>query len=164
MKKLAVVLVVLLLLSCRPWWNVSPEYDPRFAEIPVLGIVEPSDAGVWLVENITGVGDGIHDMAEYWQSPDQTYVWRTGDCEDFAILMMYFLHTELGGWPQLAIGTCGTGKRNGHAWVIYEGRWYEAQGGADVTDNPDYVLLEAIPYGEAMWRSMNGHKAMKEGR
>ena len=161
MKKLAVVLVVLLLLSCRPWWNVSPEYDPRFAEIPVLGIVEPSDAGVWLVKNVTYIGDEIHDTAEYWQSPDQTYTWRTGDCEDFAILMMYLVHVELGGWPALAVGGRPDGK---HAWVIYEGWWYGAQGGADVTDNPDYVLLEAIPYGEAMWRSMNGHKDIEERR
>ena len=136
---------------------MADDYDPRFAEIPVLGIVEPSDAGVWLVENITGVDDVIHDIPEYWQSPDQTYTWRAGDCEDFAVLMMYLIHVELGGWPQLAVGKC---EGYSHGWIVYDGRWYEAQGGRDVTDDPDYVLVKTIPYGEAMWRSMNGHRSL----
>ncbi len=148
------LVAILAITGCRPWWDVPDEYDPGFG-IPTPGLSTSEAIGAWVGAYALYVPDDIHDVPDYWQSPDQTYVWRTGDCEDFAILMMYFLRVDLGGWPQLAVGKCDG---DGHGWVIYEGRWYEAQTGQDVTGNPDYVLSIAISYGEAMWRSMNGHK------
>jgi hypothetical protein len=150
--------------GCVPWWNVEDTYDPRFIEIPSPFFHLPEVAtlesiGSWVAFNIKRVNDIIHDRPEYWQSPDQTYVWRAGDCEDHAILMMYLLHVELGGWPELARGTYGITVKNGHAWVIYNGRWYEPQTDEDVTGYPEYVLGDTISYGVAMWRSMNTHKS-----
>jgi hypothetical protein len=162
MRRVSVLLIVFTLCACESWWNVEPTYDPRFADIPVIGIGTPAGAGRWLMNNITFTGDDIHDTPEYWQSPDQTYVWRAGDCEDYVILAMYLIRVEIGGWPEMIVGDHGVHVGNGHAWLSYAGRWYEPQTGDDVTDNPDYVLEETIPYGEAMWRSMNRHKSMKE--
>ena len=156
MKWLLLVLAVLL-AGCVPWWDVSDQYDPQF-DIPHIGASSPLDIGVWLNTNIRYVGDDIHDEWEYWQSPDQTYTWRTGDCEDFAILALYMIHTEPGGWPELGAGKYdGTG----HGWVVYEGRWYEAQTGRDVTNDPNYSLSYTVSYGVALWRSMNTHKMLE---
>ena len=44
---------------------------------------------------------------------------------------------------------------------MYEGRWYEAQTGRDVTNDPNYALDYTVSYGVAMWRSMNTHKALR---
>jgi len=155
------LLPILFLISCDPWWNVEDDYDPIFPEIPVLNLDSPQEIGWWLVQNIRWVDDDIHDMSEYWQSPDQTYVWRAGDCEDFAVLMMYLIRQELGGWPELAKGKYDT---SGHGWVVYDGRWYEAQGGRDVTNDAHYTLNETVSYGVTMWRSMNTHKSIEEER
>jgi hypothetical protein len=72
---------------------------------------------------------------------------------------MYLIHRDLGGWPQLVVGKC---YGNGHGWVEYNDRWYEAQTGTDCTGNPNYVLNKAISYGEALWRSTHGHKALSD--
>ena len=153
-----VVVLIVLLAACQPWWNVSDFHDPQFPEILPIGAGSPTDIGLWLRANIDYVSDAIHDEREYWQSPDQTYQWRSGDCEDFAILAMYMIRQELGGWPELGAGKYdGTG----HGWVVYEGRWYEAQTGRDVTDDSHYTLDYTVSYGVAMWRSMNTHKALE---
>jgi len=156
--KWCILLCVLALAACAPWWNVDADYDPQFPEILPIGATCPEDIGAWLNVNIQYVSDDIHDTWEYWQSPDQTYQWRSGDCEDFVLLAMYMIHTELGGWPELAGGAYyGTG----HGWVLYEGRQYEAQGGRDVTADPHYSLEFTVSYGVALWRSMNGHRGIE---
>jgi hypothetical protein len=158
MKRLLPFLALLLLVSCNPWWDVEDDYDPTFPEIPSFGFTSPLEIGQWLNRNVRYYGDEIHDKIEYWQSPDQTYIWRAGDCEDFAVLMMYMLHVELGGWPSLVMGYYYGGY---HGWVLYEGQWFEAQTGRDVTNDVHYVLDETVTYGITMWRSMNTHKVLK---
>lgn len=181
MKWVFLGLLFVLLSGCQPWWNVEDDYDPTFENIQIPFLISNfqvreqlygmdlismlgysfdsvSEIGVWLYYCVQYQSDIIHDENEYWQSPDQTFVWRTGDCEDLAVLMMYFIHKELGGWPQLVLGTAWGG---GHSWVEYDGRWYEAQYGADITSNPNYVERETISYGVTMWRSMNTHKVIR---
>lgn len=153
------LLCALAFVACVPWWDVSDTYDPQFPEVLPIGATTPLDIGVWLSHNIRYTGDDIHDKTEYWQSPDQTYRWRCGDCEDYAILMLYMLHTELGGWPALAVGRYDD---SGHGWVLWEGRQYEPQTGRDVTEDPHYTLRETVPYGVALWRSMNTHRTLDE--
>lgn len=165
MRKLIRWLALVMLLSgCTPFW-ISDEYDPQFDNIPpsfqttVVGICDFVDYRVQYTS------EEMHNRAEYWQSPDQTWDRKLGDCEDFAILVMYIMHRDLGGWPQLACGgqQRSDGTWSGHGWVEYEGREYEAQTGADVTDNPRYSTPQLISYGHAMWRSMNTHRSMIGG-
>jgi hypothetical protein len=162
-----VALIILVLAGCKPWWNVEDDYDPIFSEIPHPFFFPPSAASPvaicdWMCANIDYHSDDIHDELEYWQSPDQTFVWRSGDCEDYTVLGMYLIRQEVGEWPRLALGryVSDNGEHGGHAWIEYVGRWYEAQTGRDVTDDYHYQLRELVPYGEAMWRSMNTHKSM----
>jgi hypothetical protein len=158
--KLAVIILAVSLASCVPWYGVDDDYDPTFPEVQPTGATSPQEIGVWLYQNIRYVGDAIHDESEYWQSPDQTYVWASGDCEDFALLMMYLIHTELGGWPELAIGKYYD---TGHGWVLYEGRQFEPQTGRDVTDDPQYTLSSTVSYGISMWRSTHTHRSILSG-
>ena len=95
--KWTLLILAVLLAACQPWWNVSDFHDPQFPEILPIGAGSPTDIGLWLRANIDYVSDAIHDEREYWQSPDQTYQWRSGDCEDFAILALYMIRQELGG-------------------------------------------------------------------
>ncbi len=153
-----VILAVSAIIGCKPpWGDVSDTYDPQFPEIRPIGAMAPEHIGQWLNFSIQYVDDDIHDTYEYWQSPDQTYTWRAGDCEDFAILMMYMTRAELGGWPQLVKGMLSGG---GHAWIEWEGRWYEPLTGENITNDPNYVLVSTISYGVALWRSMNTHKVI----
>jgi len=51
----------------------------------------------------------VHDVDDYWQAPKETLDRRSGDCEDYAIFIMYHLE-------KIGIDTtlCGV---DGHAWV-----------------------------------------------
>jgi hypothetical protein len=159
MKKLTLALVLISLTGCCPFW-ISDHYDPQFSCIPSSGAMTPYAVCHWVDARVRYLGDAIHDKLDYWQSPDQTWEWKAGDCEDYALLVMYVMHRDLGGWPKLA---CGKVPGGYHAWVEYEGEQYEAQSGAVVTDDPDYQALSYIEYGHAMWRSMNTHKTIVGG-
>jgi len=144
--KWALVLFAVLLAGCTLF--VADDYDPQF-DITATGATTPEEVCEWVDALVVGVGDAIHDKLDYWQSPDQTYQWRTGDCEDFALLAMYLIHRDLGGWPDLVIGIYDDGTtRGGHGWVAYNGRWYEALTGEDVTDSPWYTYRETVSYGK----------------
>jgi hypothetical protein len=159
------LVLVMLLSSCTPPW-ICDDYDPRFSNIPPSQ--ETTVAGICgvVAQRVHYTSDGAaHHVDEYWQSPDQTWTLQSGDCEDYALLVMYLIHVDLGGWPQLA---CGGQQRfdgtwAGHAWVEYNGREYEPQNGFDVTDNPRYSTPRLVSYGHAMWRSMNTHRSMIGG-
>lgn len=174
------LVVMIALASCAPWWNVENDYDPSFEIVDggdyfrgstgwywdpgLLGVElnTPGGCCLWTAARVAYVDDGVHDMADYYQSPDQTYMWRAGDCEDFVLLTMYAIRKELGGWPQMILGKYAydNGEYAGHAWIEYDGNWYEAQTGENITGNPHYQLRESVPYGKAMWRSMNTHQGL----
>lgn len=137
---------------------IPEDYDPVYPEILATGAGSPQGIGRWLAINVEWVNDEIHDETEYWQSPDQTYQWRSGDCEDFAILMLYLLRFELGEKGQMVVGTI---QGSGHGWVRYQGVDYEPQGGTVVSGNANYVPRQVIDYHEALYRSEHGHKEIR---
>ncbi|MFA4971806.1 MAG: hypothetical protein WC683_04285 [bacterium] len=164
MKRVLVAVCILALSGCTGWWLGEMGYDPQFESIPhpvsstIGGDATPEGIGKWLGSHIRRSKDiERQQRAEYWAPPDLTWLERSGDCEDIALLMMYLIRWETGEYPSLATGIDGD---TPHAWVIFGGRWYEAQGGADVTDSPERTLWRSVPYGEAMYRSMNGHKGL----
>lgn len=72
----------------------------------------------------------LHQTAEYWQYPEETWQTRTGDCEDGALLLASLM--VMAGVPNYRVKVaCGwvkvKGKKEGHAYVIYladDGEWY----------------------------------------
>jgi hypothetical protein len=148
------ILAVFLLTGCQPWTGVDAEYDPLFSSIPSSGLNTITDI-CKMVASYTIYTEEATGQ-DYWQSPDQTWAWDTGDCEDIALLAAYFIHHDLGGWPYIVIGKYKDFAPL-HVWIGYEGRQYEVQKWRDVTDSPDYRATEIVSYGVAMWRSLNGH-------
>lgn len=95
------------------------EYD-----IPCMGFKTVKDVFDWVASNIT-----YHqESGNEWQTPEETFYSRRGDCEDFALLVLYFLREELHySYDDLHV-MLGYGVIN-HAWVSIEGLWYEPQSG-----------------------------------
>jgi hypothetical protein len=72
----------------------------------------------WVANSITYKYDSnVHGVEDYWQLPKETIELRTGDCEDYAILLCSLLRAD--GWSPndvyVVFGKNSEGK--GHAWV-----------------------------------------------
>lgn len=149
MKKLLVLAVaVIALAGCK-----MPLFD---FPIPDLGLTSVDEVLRWTANNVYYQHDQVmhYPRTEYWQSPYQTYIWRTGDCEDFAILAMYLLKRDAGVTPRMAIST-------DHAWVEIDGLWYEPQHGTRISTG-QYDLRKYISYEEVIRRSTTTHRTITE--
>lgn len=60
------------------------------------------------------------DMIDYWQSPQETYYKRTGDCEDKAILLMEYMQ-KLGESTSLIVGKTNIAVYGLHAFIKHKG-------------------------------------------
>lgn len=73
-------------------------FDPAYPNVQIAGMTSPEAIQNWLSQNIQYKTDqSVHGVDEYWQTPSETYALRSGDCEDWAILMMYLIRTNLAG-------------------------------------------------------------------
>lgn len=119
--RLLVVLFVGLVAACTPVFN----YDTEM--VPDLGVQTPQDALQWVAQNITYVSDqSVHQTIDEWQLPHQTYIWRTGDCEDFSVLVAYLVDRDTTSEVRVMMGGNGS---SAHAWVVIDGVHYEPQSG-----------------------------------
>jgi hypothetical protein len=76
----------------------------------------------WVVDNIDYKSDQGQWGGDYWQTPEETLSYRTGDCEDFAILLCS-LFRAYGIPAERVYVTLGVdGSEDGHAFVIED--WY----------------------------------------
>lgn len=109
-----------LLIGCPLYWEdrrLHREYD-----IPYHGFEHPDFALGWVYDNITYESEP--EGRDYWQTPEFTYVHRTGDCEDMTILWMYFMVEEMGfSDVYLVAGIMPEG--SGHAMGYHNGWFYE---------------------------------------
>lgn len=80
----------------------------------------PSAIAKWLKANIKYKSDwSSHHEKEYWQSPKETLVLKTGDCEDFAFLAQALLN-EIGiSSSVISIQHIKDGKQRGHAICVF---------------------------------------------
>ena len=71
----------------------------------------------WVAKNIEYVNDTTaHGVSDYWQLPKETLSLRTGDCEDFSILLCTLLRAN--GWDENEVYVVlGEKDGNYHAWV-----------------------------------------------
>ena len=128
-------------LPRAPSWSLSrlfitPEeefieytYEEIMSDSVFIHWVEIRD---WVGNNIEYVEDyDIHGVPEFWQLSKETLESRTGDCEDFAILLCSLLRAD--GWSiedvYVVIGENEAGEN--HAWVKvripYIGVWYNIE-------------------------------------
>ena len=88
----------------------------------------------YVKKRLTYVGDFVtHKQAEYWQTPEETYQTKKGDCEDGALLLASMM--LIAGVPSYRVKVCcgfvenpsNKKKQVGHAYVIYladDDQWY----------------------------------------
>jgi len=71
----------------------------------------------WVGSNIKYRSDSeIHGERDYWQFPNETIQLRTGDCEDFSVLLCSLLRAD--GWsPDSVYVIVGEQNNQYHAWV-----------------------------------------------
>jgi hypothetical protein len=71
----------------------------------------------WVGNNIQYRSDSeIHGESEFWQFPNETIQLRTGDCEDFSLLLCSLLRAD--GWsPDNVHVIVGEQNSQYHAWV-----------------------------------------------
>jgi Transglutaminase-like superfamily len=76
----------------------------------------------WVADNIDYKSDQERWRGDYWQTPEETLSYRTGDCEDFSILLCSLLRTY-GIAAERVFVTLGVdGSDDGHAFLIDD--WY----------------------------------------
>ena len=152
---IAVCIIVFALDGCKidPIWT--------FDEIPDLGIQTVQDAMSWVATEIRYVSDEIHYPAnEYWQSPAQTYIWRSGDCEDYCILALYLVYRDVGIKGKMCTGMCYGGM---HAWLWVDGHYWEPHWGCMVDGNSEFTSPAVmLDYDEVIRRATTTHKAIRE--
>jgi hypothetical protein len=121
--KPAGVLLIVLLAGC----SIGAPYTTT--EIPDLGLRTPEQVFHWINTNITYVSDKeVHGTSDEWQLPHETYLLRTGDCEDQSLLVVYIL-SQIGHMSMLEVGFSVHGP--GHAWVSIGDQHYEYCGNRD---------------------------------
>ena len=78
----------------------------------------------WVVDNIDYMYDEERWSEDYWQTPEETLSYRTGDCEDFSILLCSLLRAYGIDAEQVyvALGVDGADEEPGHAFLIED--WY----------------------------------------
>lgn len=104
-----IIIIVLLsvLSSCGYELWYEPEYG--FGEYEITQFINnnPDSSenqimdyiSTWVFQNIKYVSDP--SGKDIWQTPDETYLIRQGDCEDRTLLWMYFINYYLGYEPEL---------------------------------------------------------------
>lgn len=69
-----------------------------------------------------------NDSDDHWQTPAETLTFKTGDCEDYAILKYAVLH-KLGYRVNIVVGKLPRNGNIDHAWV-------------EVKDGNDWIILD----------------------
>jgi len=92
---------------------------------------------------------------DYWQTPSQTYTKRTGDCEDFALLAMYLMHTAGIDSHLVLIDVRENGITSLHAYVrdVETGAMIDPQDGSYISADD----IEEISYEDAQYRAATSH-------
>ena len=80
------------------------------------------DIRAWVADNIAYKSDKEQWGKDYWQTPEETLSYRTGDCEDFSILLCSFLRAYGIDAQRVYVALGVDGENDGHAFVIED--WY----------------------------------------
>jgi hypothetical protein len=125
--------------------------------IPDLSIFYTSSANIsdinkmrlWVFTNIKQDSDeALHGVSDYWQTSAETLDLKSGDCEDFAILLVSMMRAHGVPQDQVYVTVGNDPNNNWHAFVIEKysyGAWVEF----DPQTVDDAVLLDGgmpLPY------------------
>jgi hypothetical protein len=81
----------------------------------------------WVADNIAYKSDKERWGKDYWQTPEETLTYRTGDCEDYAILLCSLLRAYGIDAQRVYVALGVDGDEDGHAFVMedwhYDSEW-----------------------------------------
>jgi hypothetical protein len=98
----------------------------------------------WVADNIAYESDEVRWGKDYWQTPEETLSSKTGDCEDFSILLCSLLRAFGIEAHQVYVAVGVDGGDDGHAFIMEnwyrDGEWrrIESQAPAQL---PSYLRL-----------------------
>jgi predicted transglutaminase-like cysteine proteinase len=106
--------------KCRNRISELEEERGKINNLRFARLESPSAISQWLKTNIKYKSDwSVHHEKEYWQSPKETLVLKTGDCEDFAFLAQALLN-EIGiSSSVISIQYVKNGNKTGHAICVF---------------------------------------------
>lgn len=95
--------------------------DEEIANTPYPKSKSPKEIAKWLKKNIKYQSDPkAHGERDYWQTPEETMVLRTGDCEDFAFLAQAMLkQVGIDSTVITVLYRGGFSGEKGHALCVY---------------------------------------------
>jgi transglutaminase-like putative cysteine protease len=81
----------------------------------------------WVAHSIAYRSDEERWGKDYWQTPEETLAYRTGDCEDYSILLCSLLRAYGIDAQRVYVALGVDGQDDGHAFVMedwyYDGEW-----------------------------------------
>jgi hypothetical protein len=174
MKKFIAVMVVLmgLMTACDMEYGTAEEieignvYDYDFEnDIPEMKTV--NEIALYVKNNT----DYIHDIDawgvnEYWQTPEETYYFKTGDCEDRILFFQYLLKKQLNIKVNFIVIKYSNGLY--HVITKIENIYYDFPSSSDnnsiimkYTELPKYAkFINSATYSEALWMTINYHEGI----
>ena len=100
---------------------------------------------------------------EYWASPEQTFDAGCGDCDDKAILFMYFAYTQ-GLMTEVQFVGVVLPDGNGHAVVRQDDRYYDPTRGVSYpVSSLSGTILYRLNYGQVMYIATHDHAQDRGG-
>ena len=91
----------------------------------------------------------------YWQTPEESFQLKAGDCDDHAIFEMYLLKEKLGVESEMVVIN---GQDGLHCVVLVDGKYRDSTNCQKIFFNPDIHMV--IPYGEVMWMAFYYHDSV----
>ncbi len=128
-----------------------------------IPFVSMTDLLGWVSTKISYCSDqAAWGHEEYWASPQQTFDAHKGDCDDKAILFMYFAYTrDLSRDPYLLGVTLPDGA--GHALVEVSDRCYDPTNGTSYPiSSMNYHVLYRLNYGQTLFIASHDHAQARE--
>jgi len=112
---------------------------------------EPSQVGFddirdWVVTNIDYKSDEEQWGEDYWQTPEETLSYYTGDCEDFSVLLCSLLRAYGIDTERIYVALGVDDEEDGHAFIIED--WYH--------DGEWRRIESQAPAQFSFWRSLFG--------
>jgi hypothetical protein len=191
MKKIILVLLLTVFACSYDGYNslyyknmkVKSMHDYSFENDIKVSNIDEAIKYVWLSLKIER-DVYVWGIKEYWQTPEETYKLKTGDCEDFCILLLYILQSKLNIEVSYFVAVKDLVWKAGHALVYLDGIYLTSEGNFSYVDentskkgiyiDPQgyfiytaeelpkngYQIKHIIPYSETIWMTVNYHRAV----
>jgi len=116
------------------------------------------DAVFYVAQNIKYEIDLASGNEDYWQTPEQTYTLKTGDCEDRAILLMYILKDKL-DIDSVLLLVKNILTEEGHG-MVFANDFYLLSADEYISKQPptEWKIIHVIPYAEVLWMTCFYHE------